>query len=142
MDFQRFCNLFFDFADPTIRRYCNSLSSNRTWKKTHAIGYYKYKKGFSEFGLRTSLLEKAINSSRYIEYYNIISKDFGIKDKRFRLFETKISFDTREAIKGILTLCKGITDGNYSSFAEVKNQPVITNELKKSFTCQLTSITK
>jgi hypothetical protein len=40
-------------------------------KKTYAIGYYKYKKGFSEFGLRTSLLEKAINSSRYLRLTQI-----------------------------------------------------------------------
>jgi hypothetical protein len=81
--------------------------------------------------LRFSLLREAINSTHYERYHDIISKDFGISDKRFELFEKRIEFDTREAIERILSICMVIADGNYAVYTENKAQPVVINELKR-----------
>lgn len=130
-NFERFRNLFFSFADPTVKKYCEELSRNRIWKETDQLGFYQYPKGFEQNDLRFSLLDEAINSSRYETYYDIISNGFSIIDKDFELFEKRVKFNTREAIKGVLSLCMVIADGNYVAYIENRDQPVVRNELKK-----------
>ena len=132
-NFDRFCDLFFNFADPTLKKYFDTISSNRTLNvKGQGFCYDEYTPGFDESEVRSALLGTLMNSPEYLKFQDRIAREFNVKDKTFNLCERPFSLNITKEIKRILSVSM-MALGTFTSHTKLKNDDVMINDLKRIF---------
>ncbi len=97
------CDYFYDFVDPFIKEYLKDISQNRIIVKTKSGSFEEYKNDFDEYDFRKKMMENAFNSQNFKKFYDKITKDYGIKNKEIRLFDTLFIVNITEDLKHALS---------------------------------------